>query len=156
MALTPLEVFFVAVPEMIATVLCCLALLRRPWRIGPVLTVAIPAALVAWLVRNINLPFGVHTILITVFLAALLVRVYRVNLRQGLIAAVLTVMLLAFCEIISGVVFVSVTGWTPEDFGASRLVRIVTGLPHILLLLAVALLIRSRCEGRWLRYVGLD
>ncbi|MDI6710401.1 MAG: hypothetical protein QMC81_07555 [Thermoanaerobacterales bacterium] len=156
MALTPLEVLCQALPEMMAIVLCCLALLRRPWTIRPLLMVAIPLTFAVWVFRAIGLPFGVHTILISVFLAALLVLVYRVNLRQGLIAAVLTIMLVAVFEIIGGGIILVSTGWTYQDFEANQLVHILSGLPHVILLLATALLIRTRHEGGWRRCIGLE
>ncbi|MEW6726583.1 MAG: hypothetical protein AB1327_06440 [Bacillota bacterium] len=146
MELSLAEAVFQGFPETAAVWLLAFALLGIPWRAGPVLLFAALSLGTVAFIRSLDAPFGLHTLVLTAVLAAAPVIVYRVQAHRAVITALVVSTALAVCEIIGSGVSLAVLGATPEDMAASEVISIVTGLPQVLMLLFLAVLVRTRGE----------
>ncbi|MEW5762596.1 MAG: hypothetical protein AB1776_05290 [Bacillota bacterium] len=155
MRLTLADLVLQGMPEALATVAFCFALLGIRWRWQPMLVIAAGTLAIIYIVRLLHVGFGVHTLFAAIGLAFLITLLVRQPLRKALIAAIATLVTVGALEI----------GWTLAimrlwnvDLTALRrndVLWALAGLPHVAVLFLLAVFIARRRNAAVFARMGL-
>ncbi|MGQ9497581.1 MAG: hypothetical protein ACUVRC_04495 [Desulfotomaculales bacterium] len=141
MRMTPLELLIQGIPEVIAGAALCFALAGVGLRWRHIIPLGVASALVMYVIRLLPLPFGVHTIILCVFLAGYLRLVFRITVLRALCAAFITIGLVILFESVCSIALFEVTGLSYAQVKTNRLVWALFGWPQVVLLFASAFLV---------------
>lgn len=148
MSPTPLVVFCYGVVEVTVIFLFCLAVLGIPWRFYPLVNAVIPSMAVVWISRVLDLPFGIHTLILTVLYGILLIVIYHVQPLRAFITSVLSIFVLQIYEYLGTMGIGAIVAMPVEDMLKNEFLWLLTGLPHIILFLATSLLIKFMVKAK--------
>ncbi|HVJ49411.1 hypothetical protein [Desulfitobacterium sp.] len=129
------------IPEQIAVVALAFIIARIPFQWKRVIPIGIFLALVAYIVRLLPVPFGIHTIVLVILLFILLTIMGRGDVSQAIIATLISFLALVLFEIGSISAFMAIFKVSQETIFDSQLLRIVIGETHVILLFVFAYLL---------------
>ena len=134
-----ISLIFQAIPEGIALTALVFAFLKLKLNWTQVAFIGILFGLVSFSIRYLPLSFGVHTVIL-IFLLSLLIKIKTdKQISLILIQVILSFVILAIGELVlvGGLLAVTKLPW--EQVENSQWLRVFFGLPHILLMLVIAL-----------------
>lgn len=131
------SIFIVGVPESVAAVMICLALIEERLAWHKTIVVAMAVLLAGYGFRLLRLAFGVHTILYAMVMGYLVLRMTSAPAQKVFTAAVITVILITVSDITSVVLMKGILGATLQELQANAWLWSLSGLPHVLLLFLV-------------------
>ncbi len=132
---------FHTLPEALS--LSCLAVVLAGPKLEPkiVLLIGLPFTIAVYLVRLLDLAFGVHTIILIIALAFLLNIVTKIKLSRSLLTALLGMTILAAAEISLLTLALTITGAEIEQIAQDPVLWVLYGWPHIIFMFLLALFI---------------
>lgn len=125
--------------ECLALVLICLGLLGVHWRAARIIVATTLLCIGVGVVRSLSVVVGTNTIFAILFLALLVSWLFSVSFAKCLVTASCALMLLLFLEI---PIMLTINSFT--DITTSYYVRLLSTIPHVTLLYAIAFVIRSK------------
>lgn len=128
------------IPELTAVVLLSFVIAGIPLKWKRALLIGTILGLCGYVVRQLPIPFGSHTILLLFLLFMVLTKLSKGNVGLSFIASVLSLLTLTIYEFISFSLFMQIFGFTPETLFKNLVIRIVVGEPQVVLLLVSAFL----------------
>ena len=141
MRMTPLELLIQGIPEVIAGVALCFALAGVGLKWRHIVPLGVAGAVAIYLIRLLPLPFGVHAIILYVFLAGYLRLVFRITVLRALYAGFIVIGLVILFESVCTVTLFKVTGLSYAQVKTNRLLWALFGWPQVVLLFASAFLV---------------
>ncbi|NLV17624.1 MAG: hypothetical protein GXY50_10535 [Syntrophomonadaceae bacterium] len=145
--------FFIhGIPELTACAAFCLALAGIPlhWKkvipIGLVLTVAI------YLIRMLQMHFGLHTLLATLLLTFILLKTTTISPKQAFTFSMITFVTILIVEYICVQTVFAVTGLDPSIIKENELIWKMVATPQILVMFLLAFIIaktKKKSHGEW-------
>ncbi|WP_449240629.1 hypothetical protein [Desulfoscipio gibsoniae] len=144
--------FLQGVPEITGVVACSLALARVRLRWGMILSFACILAVVIYIIRNMPVTFGLHTVISVLLCALFIAKFTKVPPSASFTAVFASYAILAILEITIYELFFSllqteVSQLIPDDY-----IWKLIGFPHAIFMIAIALAIakyRKPLEGLW-------
>ncbi|EGW36349.1 hypothetical protein [Desulfosporosinus sp. OT] len=131
------------IPEQTAVVSLAFVIAGIPLKWKKILLIGTVLAVSAYIVRLFPIPFGFHTILLTVVLFISLTWLGKGDLGLSLIACLLSFLVLVTFEFVCLALLMSIIGVTPETLSNDSVVRIMIGEPHVLILFFSAFLLNK-------------
>jgi len=133
-----LTFIIVGIPEAIATVMICLALLGERWPFRKIFIVAAIITLVAYTFRLLPLAFGVHAVMYAATLGYLLSRMSSAPAIKACTVAAAAMVFLCISDTASFILFENVLGIKFQELAANVWLWSLSGLPHVLILFLAA------------------
>lgn len=127
---------FYSIPESFLVCWLGLSLINIRPDLKRLFMVAVMGAVFSLLVRSLPFAYGVHTLLDLVFLITMLSVIIGIKLRYSVLGILLGVLVLAIVETVNMPVFRRVTGYEMPVIMASPSLRILLGIPQLLVLAA--------------------
>lgn len=93
------------------------------------------------IIRLLPIPFGVHTVLITIILFIFIDRLNKEDHGLSFLASFVTIITLIIYESVCLSLFMFSFGFTPETIFKDSVIRTVAGEPHVILLFISAFLL---------------
>lgn len=131
------------IPEQTAVVTLAFVIARIPLKWNKILLIGIVLAVCAYVVRLFPIPFGLHTILLTVLLFITITWLSKGDFGLSLIACLLSILTLVIFEFVCLLLLMPVFGVTPETLYANLVIRITITEPQVLLTFLAALLLNE-------------
>ena len=141
MALSPIFWLFQTIPEALALTTLALVLSNAKIDLKNVVFIALPYAVAVYLIRLLPIVFGVHFIVLIIFLAVLLNLRLKMRFSRCLLNALLVCLFLAVAETLLMYLLSVFTGITFEQATESLKLFIIFAWPQIIFLFLLALLI---------------
>jgi hypothetical protein len=129
-----LSLLLQGIPEQIAVVTLACVIAGIPLDVKKIIAIGIILAGCAYVVRLFPVPFGVHSILLTVILFIALVWLSKGDLSLSIIACLLSYLTLAVLEFVCLLLLMPIFGITPEVLSTDLVMRIILAEPQVLLL----------------------
>lgn len=131
----------VGIPETIAAVMICLALLGERWPFRRIFIVAAVVTLVAYLCRLLPVAFGVHSVMCATTLGYLLSRMSSAPTITAFTVAAGTMVFMYISDTASFVFFENVLGIEFQELVGNVWLWSLSGLPHVLILFLAAFIL---------------
>lgn len=145
--------FFVqGIPEIAGVVACSLALARVKLRWGVILVFASILTVLIYIIRNLPITFGLHTVAGILLCTLFIVRGTRVSPSTSFIVSFAGFALLALLEVIMYELIGNILNTEISQLLLNEYTRMLIGLPQALIMVAIALLISKyikHLEGMW-------
>lgn len=125
--------------ESLALVLVCLGLLGVGWRAARIVFAATVLCAGVGVIRSLSLVIGTNTVFAILLLALLVSWLFSVSFAKSLVAASCALILLLFLEI---PIMLTVNSFA--DITVNPYVWLLGAMPHVILLYAIAFVIRSK------------
>ncbi|MHB8158220.1 MAG: hypothetical protein ACYDEQ_12625, partial [Desulfocucumaceae bacterium] len=113
----------------------------RP-RLPDILLIGLIQAVVAYIVRSLPIPFGLHTVILLVSFAALIHLIARVPLAAASIGTIAGFLVLVLIEPVVNVMVVLVTGQSTESLFYDPYKRLLVAIPILLIMLLITLILK--------------
>ncbi|MFZ5899254.1 MAG: hypothetical protein ACOYU7_08890 [Bacillota bacterium] len=143
------------IPEMIALAALNFAIARTRLRWKIIFWIGVAQGFLVYGIRLLPVPFGVHTIAMTLFFVFCLIRFGNVSFLRGFYSAFLGTAFLILYEFLTHLFFVRIMGLSLDTPGLEdSIIWILMGWPQVILFFLTALLINrlssraSSHEGR--------
>jgi len=153
MELTISKLLFQAFPETLAIASLALALGGLKLELKSILFVGVLQTITAYLVRLLDLNYGVHTIVLIITLAFFLYIVLKIKLSRSLLAALLSIIILAVAETVLVTLILKIAGAEFTEVTENPTLWILLGWPQIIFVFLLALAIN---RWRQKRHLGND
>lgn len=134
--------FIQAIPESIAVITFCYALLNLDFQWIKIIKQGLALAIATYLIRMLPLPFGVHTIIVIFALAFILAFFIQSNLVLVFKTSIITSIIIAITEIVFNEIFLRNLNLTFSQAYENKLLWTIMGLPHVLLLFILSWIIK--------------
>jgi hypothetical protein len=131
------------IPEQIAVVTLACVIARIPLEVKKVIAIGIILAACAYVIRLFTIPFGTHTILLTLLLFIALIWLSNGNLSLSIIACLLSYLALAVFEFICLSLLMPISGITPEVLANDPVIRIVLTEPQVILIFMLSFILKK-------------
>ncbi|MHB8126858.1 MAG: hypothetical protein ACYDEJ_14730 [Desulfitobacteriaceae bacterium] len=129
------------IPETVAVVTLAFVIAGIPLMWNKIIVTGIVLAFCAYLVRLFPIPFGLHTILVSILLFIVITRLGKGDVGLAFFASVMSYLSLIIFEFINFSLFMLVFGLKPETIFNDLVIRILAGEAHVFLLFISAFLI---------------
>lgn len=140
MQLSLLTFFLQGLPETVAFTILIFAIARIQLRWKIITLIALVQALLAYVLRLLPIPFGVHTVVLSLFWVFYMVKCGKVSVLKGLYSTFFGIALVILYEFLTHFFYVGVLGLPLHDPSfKNSVVWIFLGWPHIILLFLTAL-----------------
>lgn len=136
------------IPEMMGTIGIALALARVPLRWKVIIVAAIVLTLSIYLVRVLQLTFGIHTVMAALILTFFIIKATRTKAVNSFAASFASFTFLLALERMTHQLLLFFTGIAPEAFIANELLWRGYGLIHAIMLIFTALIIAKYRKAR--------
>jgi len=156
MELTAPSLILQTLPETLALVSLAMALADRKLELKFILLISLPYVISVYLIRLMDLTFGVHTIILIIILAVLLRLVLKIKLSRSLLSALITLISLAAVETASLMLALTITGIEFEQIAQDNTLWILFGWPHIIFIFLLALAIIRWRQNRRVKEGRID
>lgn len=143
------------IPEQIAVVVLSLVIARTQLNWKKIIGIGIILAFLAYFVRLTPIPFGIHIILLIVFLTGFLIKITKGNMSLSLIASMTSFLTLALFELVSLSISMPLLGFTATDLYTNEWIRILLGEPHVILLFVFAFFVNRFLSRKGKNYVSI-
>lgn len=148
MKLTFVQWLIQGIPECLAVATLGWVLLEQEFAAKKILCVGLLHALITFFVRNLPLPFGIHTLILIFTLAALLAYFSTsFYYSKVLFVSLITIMILGLLELITLTVVSLFLGIPEEAIFADQFLSVSVGLPQVVILFLLAYLIAYFKKG---------
>lgn len=139
---------FQGIPECLGIAALLLSLDAKPlnWRMIGV--IGFSQALIVYVMRMLPFTPGVHIFILPISLALLAAKISRIRLDKALIYSVIISILIASWEMVMYAVLNYMRIMTFQEANASLYLRVIFGLPQVILLLLSAFYLQKRKTGR--------
>jgi hypothetical protein len=144
MELTISKLLFQAFPETLAIASLALVLGGLKLKLKSILFVGVLQTIAAYLVRLLDLGYGVHTIILISTLAFFLYTVLKIKLSRSILVALLSIIILAVAETVLVTLILKITGAEFNEVTENPTLWILLGWPQIIFIFLLALVI-----NRW-------
>lgn len=144
--------FMQGIPETTGIVACSLALARVKLRWGVILAFSSVLAVVIYIIRNLPVTFGLHTVAAILLCALFIARVARVPPSTSFMVVFASFAVLLLVEVPMNELFIIILNTEIRNVISDYFLWKLTGLPQAILLITVALLTskyRKPLEGMW-------
>lgn len=134
---------FQVIPEGIslAALVMCLGTGDLPWK--RILKMGISYSIIVYLIRLFPFTPGVHVIILAAVLGALGIFLGGLEMKKSLVFSAISVAVLVLTEFIAVYIVTSLGLFDISRMNENVISRIIFGYPHIIVLLALAFIIRS-------------
>ncbi len=132
---------FQTFPESLALAALALAIVGSRLELKTILLIGLPYTVAVYLVRLLDLSFGVHTIILIFILAILVNFVLKVKFSWSLLVALFAMIILVVAETALLMLTLTITGVEFEQLTRDSILWILYGWPHIIGMLLLAFLI---------------
>ncbi len=156
MEISILQWLFQGIPECLALAALAIVLAGRGFEARNIILIGLLQAVAAYLVRLLPLSFGVHFVMLIVFLAILLNVLLKTRLSRSLLAALGALIILAAAEVAFVSLMYSIVGIPFEEVKQDLVMWIIYGWPHIIFIFLLALAIQRWRKHRRARSEELD
>lgn len=136
------------IPELIAVVTLASIIARIPIKWTSIIPMGIFLALIVYIARLLQIPFGLHTLIIIIVLFLFLFSLNKGDLSLSLIATLMSFLALLIFELVSIVTITIIFKVSKETLFNDPILRIVSGEPQVILLYITALLLSKRRKKR--------
>lgn len=141
MELTTPGLIFQTFPETLALVTLVISIVGSKLELKTILLIGLPHTIIVYLVRLLDLSFGVHTIILIIILAILLTIVLKIKFSWSLLVALFAMIILVVAETALLMLTFTVTGVEFEQITRDPILWILYGWPHIIFIFLLAFLI---------------
>ncbi|GBF32176.1 hypothetical protein DCCM_0367 [Desulfocucumis palustris] len=145
--------FFVqGISETAGIIACSLALVKVKLRWGLIFAIGVVLTAMIYIIRNLPITFGLHTVAAILLTALFIARATRVPPSKGFMAVFVSFTVLYLAETTMNEVFIILLNTEISKVISEDTLWKLTGLPQSILLISIALLIpkyRKPLEGMW-------
>lgn len=131
-------------PEQIAVVTLAYAIAKLPLKWKEIIPMGILLAVLAYGVRLLPFPFGMHSLILILILFIFLILRGKVDVSMSLITSLLSFLALMIFEVICVSILMAVFKVSREIWFNNQVLRILFGEPQTVLLFITAFLIRRK------------
>lgn len=140
--MTALELLLVSLPEAMLVAALGITLIGFKPRLNQLLIIGIFHALVSYIIRGSQVPFGLHTIILSLTLILIIHAVTRFNIMTSALAGLAGLTIFVTVEMLTAPQLLRITGYTFEEVLTDHILRVYFSLPEALILLLITLLCR--------------
>lgn len=128
--MTALQLLFISLPEAMLVAALGITLAGFNPRLGQLFVIGIFHALVTFIIRSSQVPFGLHTILLLLAFILIIYAVTRLSLITSTLAALAGLTVFAVVEMLIAPRLLEITGYTYEQALGAPILRIYFFLPE--------------------------
>lgn len=132
---------FQGLPETIASTALCFALLKRPFKWSLIIKIGVLYGITAYLVRLLPISYGVHTIILIIILATLLVHFTKCELTKAFTTSMINSIILALGEVVFAETLLYILKISFEEAYANKWLWTLLGIPQVIMLFILAFII---------------
>ncbi len=137
-----LAILLQSIPESIIILCLGLAIIGIRPDFRKVLPAAILSSMVSWLVRDLTLPFGVHTIIGVITVSSLFIIFFRISPLKAIVATLFAFSSLIAVEAVLVPIITNLVGIAGfQDAWGHPILRVVLAVPELILLCGLAYLL---------------
>lgn len=140
--MTVLELLLISLPEAMLIASLGITLIGFRPRLKQLLPIGIFHALVSYIIRGSQVPFGLHTIIELLAFILIIYAITRLNLMTSALAGLVGLTIFAAVETIIAQQLLSITGYTYQEVLADPFLRIYFFFPEALVLVLIVLACR--------------
>lgn len=140
--MTALELLFISLPEAMLVAALGITLTGFKPRLERLLVIGLFHALVSFIIRGSEVPFGLHTIIQLLAFILIIYAVTRLNLKTSALAGLVGLTIFAAVETLIALQLLNITGYTYQEVLADPVIRIYFFFPEALSLLLIVLACR--------------
>jgi len=133
--------FLQGIPEITGIVALGLALLGVPLRWGIITVAGTVLTVIIFIIRNLPLSFGLHTVIAALLLAFFIAKTTRVSTAKSIIAAFVSFSILLVLELTINKIFFTVTKLDPQVVISNNLSWTLLGLPQAIIMILLAVIV---------------
>ncbi|MGB9803860.1 hypothetical protein [Desulfofundulus sp.] len=146
-----------SIPESIIILALGLTLMGVELKWRRIVPAAVLSSLCSYFVRELPIPYGIHTLIGIIVIAALIVIFFRTSVPVALSAAMIGIVVLATVEMLLWPVLLALTGKTLAEVWKSEILRILLAIPELVVLTLITLLcVKKKIAFRRPRYSSVD
>lgn len=120
--------------------------MRLKWRL--IVPIGLALAIVSFLIRLLDLPFGLHTIFVVILLFISLLWTGKGDISLSLLASLLSVLALILYESLSLSILMPLLGITSDNLLTDSVLRIFLGEPQVILIFLSAYFVNRLLHKR--------
>jgi hypothetical protein len=136
-----LALIFQGIPEQIAVATLAFVIANIPLSWKKIMVIGVILAVSSYLIRLMPITFGIPTVLLMGVLCILLLLLGKSNLNSSLLASLLSFLSLIIAETVAVAIQTNLLKISIEAILNNLTLRIITGYPHILIILGLAAII---------------
>lgn len=140
--MTALQLLFISLPEAMLVAALGITLAGFNPRLGQLFVIGIFHALVTFIIRSSQVPFGLHTIVLFLAFILIIYAVTRLNLITSTLAALAGLTVFAVVEMLIAPQLLEITGYTYELALADPILRIYFFLPEAAAIFIIIMICR--------------
>jgi len=133
--------FMQGIPEVMGIVAFSLALARVPLRWGIIALAGTSLTIIIYVIRSVQITFGIHTVAAIVLLAVFIIKTTRTSPINGFVAAFSSLTILTIVELFIEKLFLFITKLDQQVFVSNDLLWKLVALPQAILMILFAVII---------------
>lgn len=143
MQLSLFSLIFQGIPEQIGVITLAFVLAKAELKVNQLCLFGSILALSAFLIRMLPITFGLHTIVLICLLVFFVTNYSKANLTTAIMSALISFILLMVFETSTHLVVIKVIKIPMETILDNQIIRILTGIPQVVLLFLSSFIIRK-------------